>query len=290
MESLETGQVTRASTSPRRASVDAGVEGGDGAGGVGGAGLAGGHPSRAAHRVEHRHGAGRGEALDLGAGRRRRQVGEAVPGEVGEERFEGREGGRARRSTERGSQPACRRVGAAAGSRRASSLIRISGPTPAGSPWVSARTGRRRPGRGHGLPASATATRAGGPPPAPLQLLFLEHVADVVLRDQQVRLVVAVELDRPLVVPLDPAEQLLAVVEHHHHRRLRRHLLEVVELLGVGLLGRRLLAADATAGEVALHVVHVGSDQLAVRHVHRQVRASAGGAGRDPGLRYWSSS
>src|ERR1700688_340749 len=116
-----------------------------------------------------------------------------------------------------------------------------------------------------------------------LELVFLEHVANGVLLDEQVRAGVPVELERALVVPLDPAAQLLPVVEDQYHRRLRRHLLEVIELLGVGLLGRRLLAAHAARRQRVLELVHVRADQLAVGHVDFRVsrrprKAAAGSA------------
>src|SRR6185295_19895395 len=73
---------------------------------------------------------------------------------------------------------------------------------------------RRRPSgsRGSGLFLRPDpAARAG----ALAQLLFFEQVAAVVLLAQYVRPLQPVQLVRPLVVPLDPAAQLLVVVEDH---------------------------------------------------------------------------
>src|SRR3954452_24886717 len=173
----------------------------------------------------------------------------------------GRTGRRATSAARSATSSGCQAAGAGS-SRR--SLRRISGPMPAGSPWVRARTGRAG-GEGSG-PVTVLVAAAVGPLAPPLQLLLLEHVTDEVLLDEEVRPLMPVELEGALVVPLDPAPQLLAIGEDDHHGRLRGHLLEVVELLGVGLLGRRLLAAHAARGEVLLELVHVRPYQFAVRH------------------------
>src|SRR5712692_11807966 len=68
-----------------------------------------------------------------------------------------------------------------------------------------------------------------------------------------------------LVVPLDPASNLLAVGQHDDHGSLRGHLLQVVVALGVGLLGRSLLALLEGASRVALGKLReVWPDQFSV--------------------------
>ena len=57
----------------------------------------------------------------------------------------------------------------------------------------------------------------------------------------EVRALLAVHLQAVLVVPLDPAVDLLAVGQDDDHRGLGGHLLEVVVALRVGLLGRGCL-------------------------------------------------
>src|SRR5882672_8614831 len=69
-------------------------------------------------------------------------------------------------------------------------------------------------------------------------LAFLEHVLNRRLVDHQVGRAGAVELDAALVVPLDVAVDFFSVAQHHDHGGLGLHLLLVVEVLGVGLLGR----------------------------------------------------
>src|SRR5262245_42865465 len=76
----------------------------------------------------------------------------------------------------------------------------------------------------------------------PLVLVLLEHVLDVVLEQEDVGLAHPVDLEGSLVVPLDRAPDLFAVLEHDHHAGAVRHLLRVVVALGVGLLGRYGLA------------------------------------------------
>ena len=71
--------------------------------------------------------------------------------------------------------------------------------------------------------------------------VFLVHVLNAGLIDQQIRLTIAVHLQAILVVPLDDAVNLFIVLQHQDHRRLGLHLLLVVEILGVGLLWRREL-------------------------------------------------
>ena len=78
-------------------------------------------------------------------------------------------------------------VSALKAARNADGDVVISGPTPAGSPCVSAT-----------IEASVRSTSS------PPELLFLEHVPNLVFVDQQVGLSVAMELDGGFVVPLDP--------------------------------------------------------------------------------------
>src|SRR5271157_3034851 len=112
---------------------------------------------------------------------------------------------------------------------------------------------------------------------------FLVHVLDAGLVNEQVRCSGAVHLQAVLVVPLDDAVDLLAIVQHQDHGRAGLHLLLVVEILGVRLLRWRgfLAAVRGTFGAVvtivaaiALAVVAVvarmivaverGADQLAI--------------------------
>ena len=106
------------------------------------------------------------------------------------------------------------------------------------------------------------------------QLLLLEQVADVRFRDEQIGLSVAMKLDRALVVPLDPATQLLVIGEHQDHGRFCRHLLEEEELLGVGLLGRRLLPSNRALPFFS-HLGSLGADEFSIRHDSQLLAAVA---------------
>src|SRR5687768_5521141 len=107
----------------------------------------------------------------------------------------------------------------------------------------------------------------GGLPVPRTVFLFrlLEQVLDRRLRDQEVGPALAVDLQAVLVVPLDPAADFLTVGQDDDHRRLRRHLLQVVVALRVGLLGRNLLALLEAARRVAVRELgEVRPDELAV--------------------------
>src|SRR5450759_2208573 len=87
------------------------------------------------------------------------------------------------------------------------------------------------------------------PPPELAFLLLLVEVFDRVLRNNQIRRVLSVQLDDVLVVPLDPATELLPVQETDHDLGSGLHLLEVVERLGVGLLRRDHLSGRRVSRE-----------------------------------------
>jgi hypothetical protein len=103
-----------------------------------------------------------------------------------------------------------------------------------------------------------------------LVLVLLVHVLHGVLQEEDVGLARAVDLEGVLVVPLDDAADLLAVLEHDDHPRLVGHLLQVVEALRVRLLGRDGLAGarGRARGHLVLQLGQVGTDQLAV-HLRR---------------------
>ena len=190
-----------------------------------------------------------GEARSL-ARSARVDFNQAVPGKVRDERRHRLEGGAL------GNQKYRRRSACGDGARRparaARLFSRISGPIPAGSPWVRARIAGFTPRRSRArspsvriLPESGRAYPPASRTPTPRRggagcdaALLPCRCTDVVLWNEQIRTGGAVELDGALVVPLDPAAQLLVVGQHDDHRRACRHLLEVVELLGVGLLRR----------------------------------------------------
>ena len=144
---------------------DAGVEGRHGAGGVGGAGVAEGERAAGA-RPDRARGCRRPRELaERPRAGRRGEPGQAVPGEIGEGRPEGLEGGAL------GHQQ--RLPGGGARAPAATSLSRISGPMPGGIPLGEGEDGARG-----GAQRSASRRRACRGPGPLLQLLFLEHVAD----------------------------------------------------------------------------------------------------------------
>src|SRR5207245_4512538 len=74
-----------------------------------------------------------------------------------------------------------------------------------------------------------------------LVLVFLVHVLDVVLQDQEVRLTSPIHLDAVFVVPFDDALNNFAVLQNDDHRRLVLHLFYIIKVLSVGLIvGLRL--------------------------------------------------
>src|ERR1022692_323227 len=129
------------------------------------------------------------------------------------------------------------------------------------------------------------------PVPIASRFAFLVHVLDAGFVDQQVGCAGAVHFQAVLVVPLDDAVDLFAVVQYQDHRRLGLHLLLIVEILGMGLLRRRgLLAAVHRARALATRpalrslltwmvvAVEGGTNQLAVGK-HFGVESSAHGGG-----------
>src|SRR5437867_2174461 len=108
--------------------------------------------------------------------------------------------------------------------------------------------------------------------PALVLLLGLVHVLDAVLHHHQVRSACAVDLDAVAVIPLDDATQFLAVLQDDDHRSPGVHLLEVVERLGVRLVGWNLLAAGRLRSQPLLQLGQVGPDQLAVHLLLRPSR------------------
>jgi len=71
------------------------------------------------------------------------------------------------------------------------------------------------------------------------------NILDDALENEQVGAALTRELDAIAVVPLDRAAKRLAIIENHDHRGMALHLLDPVEVLGVGRLrGRRLLAGS----------------------------------------------
>ena len=67
------------------------------------------------------------------------------------------------------------------------------------------------------------------------------HVFNAVLEQQKIGSANTIELQALTVIPFNNAFQLLSIRENHHHVRFALHLLRVVELLGIGLVGRRVL-------------------------------------------------
>src|SRR5580704_17402864 len=84
----------------------------------------------------------------------------------------------------------------------------------------------------------------------------LVHVLDIRLKDEQVGLPFAVDLQAGLVIPLDHALQHLAIFQDEDHGRLGLHLLHVVEILGVCLIrGSGFLLMVGAAIYLVLHFV-----------------------------------
>src|SRR5947199_9164996 len=98
-------------------------------------------------------------------------------------------------------------------------LRTTSGPIPAGSPSVTAR--------------GFTSGSLFG------QLFLLEQVFDAVLLDEEIRRPFAIHFDGVLVIPLDPATDLLTVGHDDDDRRPQVHLLDVIKILSIRDVGRR---------------------------------------------------
>src|SRR5262245_42354812 len=114
-----------------------------------------------------------------------------------------------------------------------------------------------------------------------LVLVLLVHVLHVVLQEQDVGLVGAVDLERGLVVPLDGAPDLLAVLQHDDHARLVGHLFQVVEALRVRLLRGDGLAGTVDLGgrlELLLDLREVRADELAIHYGRPPVGGFGDGA------------
>ena len=79
-------------------------------------------------------------------------------------------------------------------------------------------------------------------------LSLLEDILDISLHYNEIRFFISVNLEAVTVVPLYHSADLLAVVHDHSHRSFIGHLLEIVEVLGVGLLGRDPLASGRGRG------------------------------------------
>src|SRR5262249_53581569 len=74
---------------------------------------------------------------------------------------------------------------------------------------------------------------------------FFIQILNRRLVDHQVRSLGAVYFNAVLVIPLNNAVDFLIIAEHDDHWSLGLHLFLVVEILSVGLLGRRNLTLSA---------------------------------------------
>ena len=72
-------------------------------------------------------------------------------------------------------------------------------------------------------------------------------VFDDALENEQIGAALARELDAIAVVPFDRAVKHFAIVQGHGHRRVALHLLDPIEVLGVGRLRGRGFLAGARA-------------------------------------------
>lgn len=79
-------------------------------------------------------------------------------------------------------------------------------------------------------------------------LSILEDILDMSLHYNEIRFVIPIDLDAVAVVPLYHSSDLLAVLHDYSHQSLVGHLLEIVEVLGIGLLGRDPLAPGCSWG------------------------------------------
>jgi hypothetical protein len=80
-----------------------------------------------------------------------------------------------------------------------------------------------------------------------LVFVLLVDVLDGVLEDQKIRAVLAVDLNAALVVPLEDPSNFFPIEEFDDEWGLRRHLLDVVIILGVCDLGRHTFARSRTS-------------------------------------------
>ena len=80
-----------------------------------------------------------------------------------------------------------------------------------------------------------------------LILAFFEHVLDGRLVNHEIWLAtIPVYLDAVTVIPFDDSVNFFSIAQHDHHRSARLHLFLIVEVLGVGRLGRCELLASAS--------------------------------------------
>src|SRR5271166_4710600 len=106
---------------------------------------------------------------------------------------------------------------------------------------------------------------------------FLVQILNAGLVDQQVGRARTVHLQAVLVVPLDGAVDLLAVLQHQHHGGVGLHLFLVIEILGVGLLRRRQLLAAVHGALVAVVTLAAVAIPTVVAIVARMIIAVKGG-------------
>src|SRR5689334_2870129 len=69
-----------------------------------------------------------------------------------------------------------------------------------------------------------------------LVLVFLIHVLDVMLQDEEVRLRRSIYFNRVLIVPVNDSLDRFAVLQNDDHRSLVLHLLHVIKIFSVGLI------------------------------------------------------
>src|ERR1700686_3946194 len=103
------------------------------------------------------------------------------------------------------------------------------------------------------------------------------HVFDAALEDHQVRAALTGQLDTVAVIPFHDAMECLAALQNNRHRRPRLHLLDPVEILSVGNLGRSGLLARYRSGASAVVAVrgagrqwffHVGKTWAETTSIH----------------------
>src|SRR5260370_13092618 len=102
--------------------------------------------------------------------------------------------------------------------------------------------------------------------------LVLVHVFDIGFVEKKIGLAVPVHFQAGLVVPLDDAAQLFSIAQHKHHRRLGLHLLDVIEIFGVGLIGRNglllLLRGPARWAELLFDFVKRRTYEFSINRLH----------------------
>src|SRR5580692_6077801 len=138
------------------------------------------------------------------------------------------------------------------------------------SPWPSSPQFRKPKNSSGAMWRQAKDAHTGWPcATARARNLSLIHVLDVGLVKQYVGFADAVHLQATFVVPLDDSVQRLAILQHEDHRGLGLHLLYVVEILGVGLVGRHgFLLRPARRSDLLLDLVQRWTDEFSVRRFH----------------------